>query len=145
MLTFRVLNNENSPDEAFTAIIKMFGSHMQVGIVQTGQRVTRCLWAKIGEKPLNIIASWRNGTSYMELPFYKLNGLYVPITRPNEIVGRTFTIIARFVCFSSVRYDVFAKSCSHAQNCLLHRQIHILTFVDNYYWVVFGHDLSLWS
>ena len=68
MLTFRVLNNENSQDEAFTAIIKMFGSHLQVGIVQTGQRVTQCLWANIGEKPLNIIASWRNDTSYIEFP-----------------------------------------------------------------------------
>ena len=35
MLTVRVLNNENSQDEAFTAIIKMFGSHLQVEIVQT--------------------------------------------------------------------------------------------------------------
>ena len=68
MLTCRVLNNENIQDEAFTAIIKMFGSHLQVGIVQTVQRVTQCLWANIGEKPLNSIASWRNVTSYTEFP-----------------------------------------------------------------------------
>ena len=43
MLTLRVLNNENSQDEAFTAIIKMLGSRLQVGIVQTVQRVTQCL------------------------------------------------------------------------------------------------------
>ena len=43
MLTCRVLNNENIQDEAFTAIITMFGSHLQVGIVQTVQRVTQCL------------------------------------------------------------------------------------------------------
>ena len=92
MLTSRVLNNENSQDEAFTAIIKMFGSHLQVGIVQTGQRVTQCLWANIGEKPLNIIASWRNATSYIDFPLYKLNGLYVPITWPSKIFGRTFTL-----------------------------------------------------
>ena len=69
MLTSRVLNNENSQDEAFTAIIKNFGSHLQVGIVQTYQIVTQCLWANIGEKPLNIIVSWRNDTSYIEFPF----------------------------------------------------------------------------
>ena len=66
VLTGRVLNNENIQDEAFTftAIIKMFGSHLQVGIVQTVQY----LWANIGEKPLNSIASWRNVTSYTEFP-----------------------------------------------------------------------------
>ena len=37
--TCRILNN----DEAFTAITKMFGGHLQVGIVQTVQRVTQCL------------------------------------------------------------------------------------------------------
>ena len=43
MLACRVLNNENIQDEDFTAIIKMFGSHLQVGFVQTVQRVTHCL------------------------------------------------------------------------------------------------------
>ena len=68
MLTCRVLNNENIQDEAFTAIIKMFGIHLQVGIEQTVQRVTQCLWANIDKKPLNNIASWRNVTSYTEFP-----------------------------------------------------------------------------
>ena len=55
VLTGRVLNNENIQDEAFTftAIIKMFGSRLQVGIVQS----VHCLWANFGEKPLNSIAS----------------------------------------------------------------------------------------
>ena len=55
-------------DEAFTAIIKIVGSHLQVGIVQTVQQVTQCLWANYGEKPVNSIASWRNVTSYTEFP-----------------------------------------------------------------------------
>ena len=43
MLTCRVVNNENIPDEASTAIIKIIWIHWQVGIVQTVQRVTQCL------------------------------------------------------------------------------------------------------
>ena len=57
MLTCRVVNNENITDEASTAIIKIIWIHWQVGIVQTVQRVTQCLSANIGEKPLNSFAS----------------------------------------------------------------------------------------
>ena len=98
MLTCTVLNNENVQYEAFTAIIKVFGSHLQVEIVQTVKRVTQCLWANIGEKSFDSIASWCNVTSYTEFPCYKLNGLYVPITWPNKIFGRTFTLNKRNSC-----------------------------------------------
>ena len=37
MLTCGVVNNENIQDEAFTAIIKIIGIHLHVGIVQTVQ------------------------------------------------------------------------------------------------------------
>ena len=67
MLICKVLHNENIQDEAFTAIIKLFGSYMQVGIVQSVQRVTQCLSANIGEKPLNNIASWHNVTAMQNL------------------------------------------------------------------------------
>ena len=40
-LTGRAFNHESIQDEAFTAIIKMFGSHLQVEIMQTVQ--TKCL------------------------------------------------------------------------------------------------------
>ena len=42
-LTGRALNHEIIQDEAFTAIIKMFGSHLQFEIMQTVQRETKCL------------------------------------------------------------------------------------------------------
>ena len=43
MLTCRVVNNENIQDEASTAIINIIWIHLQVGIVQTVQRVNQCL------------------------------------------------------------------------------------------------------
>ena len=43
ILTCRVLNSEKIQDEAFTAIIKMIGSYLQVGIVKRVRRVTQCL------------------------------------------------------------------------------------------------------
>ena len=64
MLKCRVVNNENITNEASTAIIKIIWIHWQVGIIQTVQRVTQCLSANIGEKPLNSFVSWHNVKSY---------------------------------------------------------------------------------
>ena len=55
-------------------------------------------------------------------------------------MGKNRTLCVDSCCIQLV----MAKSCIHAQNYMWHGQIHLLTFGDCYYWVIFRHYFGMW-
>ena len=85
---------------------------------------------------------------------YDISILLCSMSESTYFVSKNpFACFNSFVTWASIAHSVsifvasrvlccIAKSMHYAQNYMLHEQIYLLTFGDNYYWVI---SLSLWS